>query len=376
MSHLMKTDEQIVAHLIYQLDVGGLERVMLNCIHNMQQTSNYRHVIISLTTANSFSQSELARPIDIFVLNKSAGNDFSLHSKLYRLLKQLKPDILHTYNLAAIEYHPIAWLAGVKGHIHAEHGRDIHDPQGLNVKHKWLRRLASPFIQYFIPVSQDLQKWLIDFVGIPDKKVKLIRNGINTDKFQTVKKPDECLRLAIIARLTPVKDHKNLIDAFSHLTHSLDAEQMPRLRVIGSGPLEQELKSYVENKGLNYCIKFLGERHDIVELLSEVDVFVLSSIAEGIPMTILEAMSCGIPVVATRVGGIPEVIEDRRNGRLVDKQNPEQLANALLEYIQQPHIVEVESISARERIVNHFSEIQMVEQYLACYDQLNNKGKM
>ena len=372
----MKADEPLVAHLIYQLDVGGLERVMLNCIHNMQKTSNYRHVVISLTTANSFSQNELASPIDVFVLNKSAGNDFSLHSKLYRLLKQLKPDILHTYNLAAIEYHPIAWLAGVKGHIHAEHGRDIHDPQGLNVKHKWLRRLASPFIRYFIPVSQDLQKWLIDFVGIPDKKVKLIRNGINTDKFQTVKKPDECLRLAIIARLTPVKDHKNLIDAFSHLTHALDAEQMPRLRIIGSGPLEQELKSYVESKGLNYCIKFLGERHDIVELLSEVDVFVLSSIAEGIPMTILEAMSCGIPVVATRVGGIPEVIEDRKNGRLVDKQNPEQLANALLEYIKQPNIVEQESISARQRIVNHFSEMQMVEQYLACYDQLKNKGKM
>lgn len=367
-------DKPLVIHLTYVLCVGGLERVMINCIRNMQISGDFRHVIISLTEAEPITPSDLISPVDVYALAKKEGNDFSLHGKLYRLLKQLKPDILHTYNLATIEYHPIAWLAGVKGHIHAEHGRDIHDPQGLNKKHKWLRKLASPFIQRFVPVSQDLAQWLTHFVGIAPSKVTLIRNGIDTNKFQATKVRDTRLRLAIIARLTPVKDHKNLIDAMVYLSNVVSPEQMPQLNIIGDGPLHNELVSYVNKKGLKSAITFLGERHDIVELLTLTDVFVLSSIAEGIPMTILEAMSCHTPVVATRVGGIPEVIEHGINGRLVDKQNAEQLAQAILEYVQRPEIVDTESISARQRIVNNFSETRMVEQYLSCYNQLSNKG--
>jgi len=154
-------DRPIVVHLIFQLDVGGLERVMLNCIKHMQHHERFRHVVISLTNATPFAQSGLLEPIEIFELHKKAGNDLSLHVKLFKLFQQIKPAILHSYNLATIEYHPVAWLAGVKGHIHAEHGRDISDPQGLNPKHKWLRKLMSPFIHQFVPVSKDLEQWLI-----------------------------------------------------------------------------------------------------------------------------------------------------------------------------------------------------------------------
>ena len=134
---LDKDKAPVIAHLIYRLDIGGLERVMLNCINQMQG-EKFQHVIISLTDANNFAQAENTH-IEVFCLGKKQGSDLGIHFKLLKLLRKIKPAILHTYNLPTIEYHPISWLAGVKGHIHAEHGRDIGDPQGLNKIHNFLR---------------------------------------------------------------------------------------------------------------------------------------------------------------------------------------------------------------------------------------------
>ncbi|WP_448547403.1 TIGR03088 family PEP-CTERM/XrtA system glycosyltransferase [Thalassotalea fusca] len=361
----------VIVHLIYQLDIGGLERVMLNCISNMQAEKNYQHVIISLTDANQFSQDALHEPVDVYCLNKRPGSDLSVHGKLFKLLRKIKPNILHTYNLATIEYHPIARLAGVKGHIHAEHGRDINDPEGKNKKHNLLRRLMSPFLHYYIAVSENLFHWLKDEVNIPGSKVKLIHNGINTNKFNLPKVPATQLRLSIIARLSPIKDHANLIDGFNVLKQDLGIDALPQLNIIGDGPLKTELEAKVSKYQLANNIKFLGARDDIAQLLSQTDVFVLSSIAEGIPMTILEAMSSSTPIIATAVGGIPEVVTDGVEGQLVEKQNSTALAEAIKLYIAQPERIQSQGVAARQRVVEEFSEESMVEQYSKCYDLIS-----
>ncbi|MDP5030515.1 glycosyltransferase, partial [Paraglaciecola sp.] len=118
----------VIAHLIYRFDVGGLERVMVNCI-NAMTSQNFQHVVIALTNVSDFSK-HLKPSVKVYQLDKKLGKDLNSHWRLLKLLRKLKPDILHTYNLAAIEYHPIARLAGVKGHVHAEHGREISDPLG------------------------------------------------------------------------------------------------------------------------------------------------------------------------------------------------------------------------------------------------------
>ncbi len=178
---VMNASRSLVCHLIYRFDIGGLERVMANCINAMQE-NNIEHVVIALTEIGDFSK-HLNPNVKTYQLNKKSGKDLASHWRLFKLLRKLKPDILHTYNLAALEYHPIAKCAGVKGHIHAEHGREISDPLGLNKKHNLLRKLISPFIHYFVPVSSDLQTWLIDVVNISGDKVKLIHNGIDIEKF-------------------------------------------------------------------------------------------------------------------------------------------------------------------------------------------------
>ncbi len=365
----------VIVHLIYRLDIGGLERVMLNCIANMQAQANFKHVVISLTDANSFAQ-DAVTPITVYCLDKQPGNDLTTHFRLFRLLKKIKPKILHSYNLSTIEYHPIARLAGVKGHIHAEHGRDYTDPQGLNKKHNLLRRLVSPFIDQYICVSDDLYQWLINTVGISAHKTRLIHNGIDTDKFNLPKvsmtHSQQPLRLGIIARLTQVKDHHNLLQAMATLKTLLTVEQMmPKLSIIGDGPLDEQLRQQALALAITEHVEFLGARNDIAECLAELDIFVLSSIAEGIPMTILEAMSASTPVIATAVGGVPEIISSEEQGFLVAKEEPLALAQAIKQYLDHPKLIPLHGAKARAKVLEQFSEQAMVAQYLTFYQALS-----
>jgi len=357
----------VIVHLIHRLDIGGLERVMLNCIHQMQE-ENYKHVVISLTDANNFAQDE-SNLIEVHCLGKKEGSDLGIHFKLFKLLRKIKPTVLHSYNLPTIEYHPISWLAGVKGHIHAEHGRDIGDPQGLNKKHNLLRKLMSYFIQRYVSVSDDLHQWLINTVGISKNKAILIQNGINTERFNLDKQASEQLRFAIVARISPVKDHQNLLSAFKLLKEQVEPEKMPKLAIVGDGQQREQLEQFCLDNELT-SVEFLGARDDVELILAQTDVFVLSSIAEGIPMTILEAMSASTPIIATKVGGIPEVVESGHEGYLVEKSNAEALAQAIKIYIVEPELIAKHGKNARAKVLNKFNEKHMVHAYLEQYQAL------
>ncbi len=202
----MSKKDFFIAHLIYQLDVGGLERFMVDMINRFPP--EYRHVVISLTSSSNFEQ-QLKSGVDVYCLNKKPGQDFATHLRLWKLLRRLQPQLLHSYNIATIEYHPIAWLTGVKGHIHAEHGREITDPQGLNWKHNLLRRMLSPFLQEFVAVSSDLANWLTIRVKIPPHKVKMIPNGIDLIRYVPKTQNDKIttpIRFLHVARLQHIKN--------------------------------------------------------------------------------------------------------------------------------------------------------------------------
>ncbi|MDN4504260.1 TIGR03088 family PEP-CTERM/XrtA system glycosyltransferase [Alteromonadaceae bacterium BrNp21-10] len=355
-----------IAHLIYRLDVGGLERVMINCINHLP-SNGYQHIIISLTTASDFAK-QLTGDIDIIALDKRPGADLSLHKRLYNVLRGRNVDILHTYNLATVEYHPVARLAGIKGHIHAEHGRDIYDPEGKNWKHNLLRKIVSPFIDYFVPVSQDLESWLIEKVGISARNVKLIYNGINLDKFKCSDnaKNNAITRFATIARLSPIKDQQMLLRGFAAFL-LLEPNANAELCVIGDGELKAQLMALSKQLNLGQKVQFLGERNDIPELLQTFDVFVLTSLAEGIPMTILEAMASGVPIISTRVGGIPEIIEHDVQGLLIEKSDIQGLGEAMRYYCSNSDVRHRHGLDAVKKVEKLFSEAAMVQQYQQLY---------
>lgn len=363
----MSKQQPLVAHLIYCFDTGGLERVMLNCIRQMSG-QGFRHLVISLTHATEFAN-QLPPDVAVYCLHKKPGADLGTHWRLLQLLRETKPDILHSYNLATLEYHPVAWLAGVRGHLHAEHGRDISDPNGENKKYQWLRRLISPFLHSYVAVSGDLHRWLAEVVGIKASKNRLIYNGINLERFVPQSSKTEPFTFIHVARLATVKDQRTLLDAIA-LLKSLTNEPF-QCWIVGDGPERDRLQRHATELGLEApFVQWLGERNDIAQLMAQSQVFVLSSIAEGIPMTVLEAMACGLAVVATDVGGLPELIAPAQ-GQLVPSRNPQAMATAMQSMLQNPAATTEAGTRCRERVCRQFSEQAMVAQYLALYREFN-----
>lgn len=369
----------LIVHLTYVLDFGGLETLLVEQINRMP-VGRYRHAIVCLTRYSDFAQ-RITRPdVDIIALNKAPGLAPEIHLQLFRLLRRLRPAILHTYNLAAMEYQLTALLAGVPVRVHAEHGRDARDPDGSNRKHNLLRRLLVPVIDCLIPVSADLRNWLARTVGVPDAKNQLIENGVDTVTFRPdraapvpVDWPEwhDCFVIGTVGRVQDVKDHATLIDAFALLREQLpEAASCMRLAIVGEGPLRAALQRKVTDAGLDEFVLLPGARHDIAAIMRRFDVFALSSIAEGTPVTMLEAMASGLPVVSTAVGGIPDLVQEGETGFLVPTRNPKALAAVLGRYAAQPQLARQHGARARVRVEQHYSMAAMLSHYLALYDRL------
>jgi len=363
----------LVVHVIHSLDVGGLETLLVDCINRMP-AERYRHAVVCLTRYTEFAQ-RITRPgVALFALHKPPGLGLGTHLKAWRLLRRLRPAIVHTYNLSAAEYCFTAALAGVPVRIHAEHGRDAGDPQGMNPKHNFLRRRLAPFIDRFIPVSEDLRRWLEETVRIPREKTLFIRNGVDTERFAAATGdggaapwgPDDIV-IGTVARIQDVKNHRDLVDAFARLR-----AQHPRLRlsIVGDGPLMPAVRAQVAALGLQEVVWLPGARADVAQLLPGFSLFALPSLAEGTPVSMLEAMACGLPVVASNVGGIPEVISDGREGRLVPPRDVDALAQAIADYARDPGLRRRHGDAARVRVEQAFGMRAMLEQYDQLYQLL------
>ncbi len=370
----------LVVHLIHKLDFGGLETLLVECVNRMP-ADKYRHAIICLTDYTEFSK-KITRPdVAIFSLNKKHGLGLETHLKIWKLFRKLKPSILHTYNLSAIEYTLAASLAGIPIRVHAEHGRDTSDPEGTNWKHNLLRRLLIPFVDYFIPVSKDLQNWLRSRIHVPDAKNLLINNGVDIRQFclkknhDTLRResnfPEDAFIIGTVGRIQDVKNHAGLIDAFI-LLRELHPEQKPRLRlaIIGNGPLFLQIQAKIQDAGIADVVWLPGARDDVANLMQSFSVFAMTSIAEGTPVVILEAMASGVPIIATKVGGIPEVVIDNETGKLIASNDTAAFAMALSTYLVAPDTLVQHGTAGRKRAEDIYSVEAMLAAYTGLYDKL------
>jgi sugar transferase (PEP-CTERM/EpsH1 system associated) len=363
-------EASLVVHLIYRLDFGGLETLLVDCVNRMP-AHKYRHAIVCLTDYTAFADKITQPGVELYALNKAPGLGLGTHAALFKLLRKLRPAILHTYNLSSVEYNITAALAGVPVRVHAEHGRDVSDPQGLNRKHNMLRRLMVPFVDRFVPVSLDLQLWLKEVVGIPDAKNELINNGVDTEYFKPGLAPTDKFVIGTVGRVQDVKNQAGLLDAFIAL-RALLPEQHERLRlvIVGDGPLHAKLQAKVVAAGLNDVVWLPGARRDIADLMRGFSLFALSSVAEGTPVTLLEAMACCLPVVSTAVGGIPALVQDGVAGTLVPVSDTAAMAAAIARYANDPELATRHGSAARARVEATNSMNAMVQAYVALYDGL------
>jgi len=359
----------LVVHLLYRLDFGGLETLLVDCINRMP---GYRHAVVCLAGYTAFAE-KITRPgVALYSLDKAPGLGLGAHARLFKLLRRLRPTILHTYNLSGIEYNFTGWLAGVPVRVHAEHGRDAGDPQGLNRKHNLLRRLLSPFVDRYVPVSGELHTWLRETVGIADAKNAWISNGVDTEHFHPGQPDPDTFVIGTVGRAQDVKNQALLIDAFIDLRARLPQRKM-RLAIVGDGPLRAALQQKAQAAGLGDAVWLPGARTDIADLMRTFSVFALSSLAEGTPVTLLEAMACGLPVVSTAVGGIPDLVQENVTGLLVANGDSAALAGALAVYANDPALARHHGAAGRARIEHHYSVGAMVQAYTNLYDTLRKQ---
>ncbi|NQD35588.1 TIGR03088 family PEP-CTERM/XrtA system glycosyltransferase [Permianibacter sp. IMCC34836] len=367
----MTEPRPLLAHVLFRFAVGGLENGVVNLINHLP-TGRYRHVIICVTDHDPEFARRLQRSdVQIFELKKQPGLDLAVWWRLYKLLRQLQPDLIHTRNLSALEALLPSWLAGVPARLHSEHGRDVGDLDGRNKRYQMLRRWLLPLAQTVVALSQDLGGYLRDSVGIASDKVRVICNGVDCDRFTPANtgQRDEVLRFISVGRLQDVKDPLNVLRAFAAI-RQLRPQQPMQLELVGDGPLLDACRQFVEALGLRDCVQLPGAASDVAQRLRHADVFLLGSRAEGISNTVLEAMASGLPVVATRVGGNAELVVDGETGFLVPAEQPEALAAALRRYVDDRALLGRHGVAARARAVAEFSLAGMMERYQALYDQL------
>ena len=371
-------DIPLIVHLTYALDFGGLENLLVERINRMP-AERYRHAVVCLTHANPVFAARLSKPgVTLHLLGKRPGLSLGTHLALWRLLRRLQPAVLHSYNLTAIEYAPVALLAGVPARVNGAHGRDAGDPHGTNRKHNLLRRLMLPFYDVCYANSAAMEDWNRSVIGVPPAKSRMLPNGIDAERFR-VRGEQEArpyfnageIVIGTVGRVQDVKDHATLMDAFLLLREQLpQLRERLRLAIVGDGPLLQALRDKAAAAGIAGAVWLPGGRNDVPDVLRSYDIFALSSIAEGTPGAALEAMACGLPVVGTRVGGIPEVIDNGVTGQLVPPSNAAALAAALKHYVEAPALARRHGLAGRERVLRKYSMPAMVAAYQDMYDSL------
>jgi sugar transferase (PEP-CTERM/EpsH1 system associated) len=370
----------LVLHVVYRFAVGGLENGIVNLINRLP-AERFRHGIVALTDASAEFCARIRRD-DVMVesLRKPPGHLVRLYPRLHRLFRAHRPAIVHTRNLAALEAVVPAWSAGVGVRIHGEHGRDVADLDGSNRKYQLVRRAYAPFVTRWVALSHDLDRYLVRRVGVPETRVDQICNGVDTDRFRPAPggreaipgcpftSPDLWLA-GTVGRMQAVKDQTSLARAFvGALRRHPDARRRMRLVMVGDGPLRAAAERILADAGVADLAWFAGERDDVPGILRGLDCFVLPSLAEGISNTILEAMATRLPVVATRVGGNAELLEDGLDGRLVPAAHPDALAEAIVGYFGDAPLARRHARAARAAVERQFSLDRMVADYLALYE--------
>lgn len=374
----------LVVHVVHRFDTGGLENGVVNLI-NYMPAETYRHAIVALTEITAFRDRIRHGDVKYIALHKPPGHSLWLYPQLFRLFRKMRPAIVHTRNLAALEATVPAWAAGVPVRIHGEHGRDVGDLDGSNRKYQRLRRLYRPFVTYYLALSRDLAHYLRHEIGIPGGKMTQVYNGVDAQRFRPgeprpsipdcpFSQPRHWL-VATVGRMQMVKDQLSLVRAFI-----LALEQEPslasclRLIMVGEGPLRAEAQALLQAAGVAELAWLPGERSDIAAIMPGLDCFVLPSLAEGISNTILEAMASGLPVIATDVGGNPDLVTQGVTGMLVPAGNPLEMAKCITRLATNPALARRMGHAGRLEVESRFSMAAMVGTYLDTYDALLAKA--
>lgn len=303
--------------------------------------------------------------IRVEYLDKKPGLDLNMIPRLVKLIKREKPQVVHSH-LSVIKYVGLAAkLAGVKTCVHTVHSVAHEEAEGP------LQKISNKF--YFgrgwsVPValSPEIQKTILDLYGLAPEQVPIIYNGV--DLSRCIPKEDystgETVNILHVGRFDVPKNHPGLLRAFAQLHKELP---QCRLHLVGDGDSRPEMEALARELGIGEAVTFHGMQSNVYPYLHDADIFVLPSLYEGIPMTIIEAMGTGAPIAASNVGGIPGLLNHGKSGMLIDNSD-EAIAEALKTLVLDKELRETLGRQARKNSVQ-FSSRSMGEQYCKIYRQ-------
>jgi sugar transferase (PEP-CTERM/EpsH1 system associated) len=360
-----------VAHIVLSLQIGGLEELVLNLVRKMDP-SRYRLSVVVLREDGPLSLEMERLGITVHRLHGAEGFSVPLIRRLAALLREHRIDAVHTHDLGPFIYGGVASVRNFSRNVfHTEHSYLAQNSRRL----REFERALGYYARVIIADSRDVAQMLIERQKIPARKVVTILNGIDLDRFdqldarairQELGIKSEAFVVGTVGRLVPVKNQALLIRAFAQFASDGTAE----LIIVGDGSERAELESLATGLGVRERVHFTGARRDIPAILAGLDLFVLPSFSEGLSLTLLEAMAALCPVIATRVGGNPEVISDGQNGLLVASNDVAQLTGAMQRMNgSDPAWRESLAASGRRTVEEKFSLESMVKAYGELYDR-------
>jgi glycosyltransferase involved in cell wall biosynthesis len=351
-----------VCHVSMCLLTGGLERLLVEFGRN-RDGERFETSFVALDGIGVPAEELLVQGHHVECVTDVATGKLGRLRRLVHIFRDGQFDVVHTHNTLAHFYGAFAArLAGVPVVVNTQHGRGC----GQSWKAKLQFRMANRLTDRVVGVSEDAAELCRqDDARSADRTVALL-NGVDLDRFE-YRGPANQRTAISVARLSPEKDFATLLRATWILIK--DSPDF-RLKIVGDGGERQKLEQLSEELNLTNHVEFLGERSDVSQLLPQAGFFVSSSRTEGISLTLLEAMAVGLPVVATRVGGNPEIVVEGKTGRLVQPQSPEALALAMRDLLKDQEGWPVFGELARQRVEQHFNVRNMVRQYEDLYREL------
>jgi glycosyltransferase involved in cell wall biosynthesis len=347
-----------VVHVTGCLDVGGQEKLLVDFARHADR-DRFDLRFLSLGDRGVLADEIESLGWPVTPLHIGDGLHLRLPLRIARLLRDWQTDVVHTHNDRPLLYAvPAARLARVVSVIHTKHGRAMRNTR----RQQWLTSLSARLTDHFVCVSDDCARLAAE-QGVPVSRVRTIDNGIDLSRFRCTG-PNLAGPAVTVARLCADKDLGTLLDAVALVIRTTPEF---RLWIAGDGPCRGELEQRILQLGLNDCVRMLGPVSDVPALLQQARMFALSSISEGVPIAVLEAMASGLPVAATRVGGVPDAVEDMRTGLLVAPRDPVALADALLRLHREDDEARLFGSQGRQRVEARFDVSRMVAAYEKLY---------
>ncbi|HEX6275524.1 MAG TPA: glycosyltransferase [Polyangiaceae bacterium] len=359
----------VVAHVLSSFGLGGQERVALD-LAKQQRAAGHLVLVVSLSSLpeGPIAESFRAAGIRTVTVAKGPGLDASVPMRVGSLLRKECVEIVHTHNPHALIYGAPAAMLARAAVVHTKHGMNPDTP-----RRRWLRRIAATLLDACVAVTPALAKVARRNRECDPARLHVIQNGIDLGRFapnDAARKrvrselgiPDDAWVVGTVGRLAPEKDQALLVRAIAPL---LDRNH--RLVIVGDGPERAELHSLIGATQRSEFVHMVGARSDVELLLPAFDVFALTSRSEGLPLVLLEAMATHLPVVASAVGGIPDVVESGVTGLLFSAGHRKELRHKLVRLFDQPSDARQMGNAARSVVAHRHSVRQMAESYERLY---------